>query len=822
MKPEFKQLARFVRSGTIAALLALSAIETARSATRTWTGGGADNNWMTPANWGGSAPAAGDALVFPGGPTVDATSLNNTNNFAGSTVFGSITFSGTNYMLQGGTVVLTNGIHHQSGATNTVALGLAVAGDQTFECTVSSGQLNLTGTSLGFNGDNLTNNTIGRIHISNGLTGTGQLVKNGTGTLRLQGTTGSASVGAAITVQDGLLELGKIATVTAIPGTLTIGDAIGAANSAIVRLLAADQIANTSAITIANEGLLDLNGNSETIGPLTLAGGEITTGAGVLTLGGDVTVNTPPGPPVSGHLSLGSVTRTFNLAGASLSIVADISGSGGLIKSGPFDLTLHGSNSFSGVAIVEAGVLYIDHDSSLGSTAAGTVVQNGATLGILSAAVGLEPLTLDSTNTSLGALFAFAGSNFWAGPITLARDTTIRADSAITLQLGGAIGGTGSLSKIGPGTLIFSGTNANSYDGTTTVARGSLLLAKADGTNAVPGDLIIGDGVGGANADVVQLLADSQIRDSSAVTITSSGLLDTSVGAGFVEVVGPLSGQGNLQIGTGIFSVGFVGQDVTFDGVIGGSGTLILNGIGTWTLNGSNTYSGNFTLNSSAAINGTLPASFISVNGSLSGTGTVGRVRINAGATLSPGLSPGRLTSSNISFVVSSKFRVELNGTNAGAGYDQLKVNGAVSNLASATLIASLGFGSAISNVFTIIDNDGSDAITNTFFGLPEGATVNISGTPFRISYVGGTGNDVTLTQLTATQQLLLKIQPNAATNVVLSWPTNFVGFMLEASTNLNTNLWAAVLPAPSISGTNNVVTNAATGLERYYRLHSP
>ena len=34
---------------------------------RTWTGAGADNNWTTPGNWGGTAPVAGDDLVFPGG-----------------------------------------------------------------------------------------------------------------------------------------------------------------------------------------------------------------------------------------------------------------------------------------------------------------------------------------------------------------------------------------------------------------------------------------------------------------------------------------------------------------------------------------------------------------------------------------------------------------------------------------------------------------------------------------------------------------------------------------------------------------------------------
>ncbi len=67
--------------------------------------------------------------------------------------------------------------------------------------------------------------------------------------------------------------------------------------------------------------------------------------------------------------------------------------------------------------------------------------------------------------------------------------------------------------------------------------------------------------------------------------------------------------------------------------------------------------------------------------------------------------------------------------------------------------------------------------------------------------------------------QPLLKIQRSASTNVMLSWATNFTGFTLEANTNLNTNIWSAVSPAPSVSGTNNVVTNAISGSTRFYRL---
>ena len=66
-----------------------------------------------------------------------------------------------------------------------------------------------------------------------------------------------------------------------------------------------------------------------------------------------------------------------------------------------------------------------------------------------------------------------------------------------------------------------------------------------------------------------------------------------------------------------------------------------------------------------------------------------------------------------------------------------------------------------------------------------------------------------------------LNIQRSANTNVVLSWPTNFTGFTLEANTNLTTNVWSVVSPAPAVSGTNNVVTNATSGSTRFYRLRN-
>ena len=49
-------------------------------------------------------------------------------------------------------------------------------------------------------------------------------------------------------------------------------------------------------------------------------------------------------------------------------------------------------------------------------------------------------------------------------------------------------------------------------------------------------------------------------------------------------------------------------------------------------------------------------------------------------------------------------------------------------------------------DTFTIINNNGSAPVQGTFNGLPEGAEFAVDGATFKISYVGGDGNDVVLT----------------------------------------------------------------------------
>jgi hypothetical protein len=169
----------------------------------------------------------------------------------------------------------------------------------------------------------------------------------------------------------------------------------------------------------------------------------------------------------------------------------------------------------------------------------------------------------------------------------------------------------------------------------------------------------------------------------------------------------------------------------------------------------------------------TLTASVVNASVSFAGAGTVNApLSVGAGATLSPGLSPGCLGSGDLSFTGTSKYAVELNGSAACTQYDQTSVSGTVT-LASSTLNLTAGFTPAGGTQFTIIANDGSDPASGTFNGLPQGAAIVVNGKSFSISYTGGTGTDVVLTASGATAvRVAAFVARRGASGVVLTWRT--------------------------------------------------
>ena len=570
------------------------------------------------------------------------------------------------------------------------------------------------------------------------------LTKQGSGSLQLAGVDANTYPGAT-TVNAGVLQLNKSAGIAAIRGALQV-------SGGPVQWLATDQIPDDVPIAINSNGYLQLNNQSEAIGPLTLMGGWITTGAGVLSLTTNVTGS---GGQIDGYLSLGNADRTFEVSGF-LYIIAHISGTGGISKTGLGSLSLSGSNSFWGTTVVQAGELQVRNDFALGSATAGTVVQAGSSL-FLSPSVHVpqEPLTLFG-GAKLRCWTAWGIDSGWGGPITLLGSASIDAQITTpggtgTLRLSGAIDGPGGFIKTGNRcAVVLSGPSANTYAGETRVSVARLELAKAPGVTAIPGPLFIETTPSGSVLDLI-LFADEQIADSAPVTLGPQAVI--SLG-GFIETIGSLSGGGWVDVGTssGNLIAGANGSSTEYSGRI--SGHLTKAGAGTLNLSGLNTSSASYTVTGGVLwVNGSHTLADVGVpsGGTLGGTGEVAWI-ILTGGTLNPGTSAGRLTCGalGLSATAPSTCVVELNGTTPGSGYDQLKVNGSA-NLSQITLDARLGSGFVPppGTTFTLIDNDGVDPVVGTFQGLPEGAEFAfLDGQLLRISYRGGSGNDVVLTTL--------------------------------------------------------------------------
>ena len=115
---------------------------------------------------------------------------------------------------------------------------------------------------------------------------------------------------------------------------------------------------------------------------------------------------------------------------------------------------------------------------------------------------------------------------------------------------------------------------------------------------------------------------------------------------------------------------------------------------------------------------------------------------------VSPGNnSPGKIT-------VSEYFYIEDGGVYKAKilnkdHYDQTSVEQSV-NLNGGSLDLTYLEGGVIKkgDTFTIIDNKGTIPVQGTFKDLPEGAEITAGGVTFKISYVGGDGNDIVLTAL--------------------------------------------------------------------------
>ena len=58
-----------------------------------------------------------------------------------------------------------------------------------------------------------------------------------------------------------------------------------------------------------------------------------------------------------------------------------------------------------------------------------------------------------------------------------------------------------------------------------------------------------------------------------------------------------------------------------------------------------------------------------------------------------------------------------------------------------------------------------------------------------------------------------------SGTNAILTWPTNFIEFNLQSTTNLASLAWSPVSPGPTVVNGQNVVTNPVSSTRKFYWL---
>ncbi|MEL7687971.1 autotransporter-associated beta strand repeat-containing protein [Citromicrobium bathyomarinum] len=412
-------------------------------------------------------------------------------------------------------------------------------------------------------------------------------------------------------------------------------------------------ISGSFSLTKTGAGTLVLAGaNTETAriylneGTLRIANNDAFTAYGLFAAAG-TTIDYADGITNARGIQADAGVVTFNQSGGSATQSGLIADDAAITKTGTGNLTLSGSNTYSGTTTVSEGTLTVTSRGALGSLSAGTVVEDGATLvlggsGIVS--VG-EALTLTGTGVDgAGALVSSGpGLRTVTGAITLAGNTLVSTSrGANSLDLAGSVTGVDTdLTMSSEGLSRISGQLSLGAGILTKTGPGGLRL---DGANNDYGSLVIA----GGRVDVSQ---STGLDRDARVTIGAAALLTI----GQSNTIGSLSGSGSLQAtADSTLTVGTDGTSTTYSGRMAdtSNGNLALTKIGNGTLilSGSNAYTGETTVQAGTlVVNGDQSAAtgLTSVlNGAaLGGRGTIGGdVTLADGASLNPGTSPGTLT----------------------------------------------------------------------------------------------------------------------------------------------------------------------------------
>ncbi|MBB2497162.1 DUF4347 domain-containing protein [Pseudomonas sp. UL070] len=751
------------------------------------------SNITADSTFSGDINGTGGLTVSQAGAATFALTLSGANTYTGNTIamnFGSLRLNG-DASVSSSSQLRANG--------NSV---ITLLSNQTVGSLFSNNAnatINLGAFTLTAGGDNSSTTVSGVI------AGTGSLIKQGSGTLTLSGTN---TYGGTTTVSAGTLSVASDSNLGSDSVTLASGatlDITGATNIDNAIALSGDAIISNSAnatlsgvisgaYTLSKTGAstLTLSNTNTYAGTTVLAGtlsaaGDNNLGSGAVTLESGSTLAVTGATTIDNAVVLSGAASISTSANVTVSGV--VSGSGSLTKTGASTLTLSGTNTHTGNVIVSAGGLTLQGGSSIGDGSAVSVA-GGATL------------TLALGNETIGSLLG-------AGNVSLSYGLTTGGNQAST-TFSGVISSTNTsgITKTGSGTFTLSG--ANTYSGTTTVSAGTLTLnggsALADtsalnvasgatvalassetvGSLAGAGSLSLGAFTLSAGGNNTSTTFSGALIGSGGLTKTGNGTLtlsgsNSSTFSGAIGVSGgtlSVASDDNLGAGTVTLAAGSTlsvtgattidnaivlsggtatvtnSANATLSGNITGAGGLTKAGTSALTLSGTDSYTGATSIDAgSLLLNGALTgtsSTTVASGATLGGSGSIAsNVTVNSGGTLAPGNSgAGSMTiNGNLDMASGSTLAVDINGATAGTGYDQVIVNGSV-DVSGATLAVTHGYTPGPGDTYTIIVNDLADAVTGNFSGLSEGATLTAggNGTVLATSYIGATGNDVSLT----------------------------------------------------------------------------
>jgi autotransporter-associated beta strand repeat len=422
-------------------------------------------------------------------------------------------------------------------------------------------------------------------------------------------------------------------------------------------------LAPTTVVTVASGARLDLSGRNQTF-------------AG---LNGDGTI-----------YSFTSTTSALTLdiaGGAAHSFYGNLGGddpSFGLIKTGGGNQFLYGANTYTGPTTIHSGTLWLGQGGSLSPasaiTASGTLAINryggtitqGEDFGTIS---GTGELGLYGDGT-----FVLTSDNSFSGR------TFIYSNGTLQLGNGGATGSVaGDISNYG-GTVVFNRNGDRTFNGVISgnggiTNAGNILRFSAAQTYTGPTRIDSG-------VLVLPTTADNALSSSTVVTVAAGAKLDLS---GRNQTLAGLAGGGsvysfNSTASTLTLAVG-AGQAHTFSGNLGSTDPhfgLIKSGAGTQILSGVNSYTGETTVSGGTLkVTGNISSSSlttVSGTGVLTGTGTVGALRLANGGTLAPGASPGTLNAGDTTWDVGGNYAWEINNADdsatPGTTWDFLNITG--------------------------------------------------------------------------------------------------------------------------------------------------